>query len=157
MRISIIYRSIAIFFAVYLPMITVGVPLHKHYCQGELKQSQWIIDVESCHDAEMLSDEHECCGSNVSCHLVEDLLTESDNENDCCQDEMKLYKFDQSLILNRSLYVADKFLYQKPNLFFSYAIISSPLFTIINNYIPAHIHPLPNGQSRLKAFQRFLC
>lgn len=82
--------------AIYLPGALVGVPLHKHYCQGHLEDVQVLFEAESCHDHAGEGDS--CCSAEMpSCHLApeaDSCKQGSCDSNDCCDDEVEILKAD---------------------------------------------------------------
>lgn len=99
---SIAHKVVAIFMALYLPLALVGVPLHKHYCQGHLEDVQVFLEADSCHDQP--KEEHACCDTELpSCHQSQDeesCIHSSCANNDCCEDEVELLKAKVVLIFS---------------------------------------------------------
>lgn len=155
MQTRFLFRGIAIFFSVYLPLVTVGLPLHKHYCGGNLEDSQWLIGVESCHDkAQKENASSSCCSIESTCHSASQNDSE---ENDCCQDEIEFFKTDIPIVFQKT----SERDFEQLDLQLFNAIEFTPLLQIVvNSYQPIKIkyfHPYPNGQSIVILHQQFLC
>lgn len=101
MRKQLVHKCIAIFFALYLPAASIGLPLHKHYCQGKLKEVQVFFEPESCHEKDSCTLGSDCCSSTITgCH------TENQDQDlakdDCCDNELELIRVDLTLITDSS-------------------------------------------------------
>ena len=163
-----INKIIAIFFAVYLPLITMGLPLHKHYCQGDLKKMQLLIQPDSCHEDESIGAKDSCCSSISDCTLdfkldaisscckSNHLNSTINDDNGCCKIELEIIKIDFSFIKESSVLKKEILnSYYKPIFFFLQTIYIS--FYIKKYFIPYRFHYFLDGKSRVIAFQRFLC
>lgn len=75
--------------------VAVGVPLHYHYCEGELQHISFFAPKE----CESHEDTHEkaaeplaCCLGQISSHC-----NETASVPDCCDDETELLQFDETV------------------------------------------------------------
>lgn len=175
-----IHRIIALFFALYLPIVMMGLPLYKHYCKGNLQKMQLVFQPESCHSddshvkessccssefSEFILEKTACCSSKTSCHsseitseenyLVSDYSNYQLSEKDCCNDKLEILKVDFSYVNESSFYKSIDFKFLYP-IFFIIKTINLERFH--KNYFPPHRnHFFLDGQSRIIAFQQFLC
>lgn len=148
------HKIVAIFFAIYLPVITSGLALHKHYCKGQLEDVQWFFEPDSCEQNQQNPSGHSCCGLEKACHSD---LSEPGEKKDCCTDEIELYKADLSLILQKNSNTFSKWINGYNFVFRALPVLATKSNLSFYKIIPDHFHPFPNGQSRLIAFQQFLC
>ena len=151
---TIWHRIFALAFALYLPLVTVGIPLHKHYCGGTLEDSQWLFEAESCHEKSAVESETSCCSTKSSCHS---LPSEEEGEDDCCDNDMELYKLDYSITLPGSVSEITKtFITSFVQIFIQKneeaSFVHLPLIKNIK-----YFHPYPNGQNHLAFLQVFIC
>jgi len=156
MKSNLWHRIFALLFALYLPLVSVGIPLHKHYCGGILEKSQWLFEAESCHESDSsIHASQSCCSSKFSCHNT-DPVKEKESA-DCCDNQMELYKMDYALVLNNtSTDVLSTFIPAYVHCF----ILNDRITNIRKEVIPPQLEflfPYPNGQSRLIHFQVFTC
>lgn len=149
------YRIIALFFAFYLPLALVGVPLHKHYCEGELASFNFFLEAESCHEAKSVEADMTCCSSQDACHTS---AADTDcSTGDCCDDEMELLKVDLVVLLNNNTSQ------QNPDL--DYQVKFKPeyrLEIVLPHYTSkpktqSYFSPFPEPRSRLVFQGKFLC
>lgn len=150
-----LYKIISIFLSVYLPLVTIGLPLHKHYCGGNLEDSQWLIGVESCHDkAENEDSATSCCSIESTCHSTSQNESE---DNDCCEDEVEFYKTEISFVFQKT----SERDFEELDIHFFTPIEFRPLLQIVKeSFEPKklkYFHPYPNGQSIIIRHQQFLC
>jgi hypothetical protein len=159
MRKPFLHRVIALFMAIYLPAALVGVPLHKHYCQGQLADIKVFVETESCHDNS--EETVGCCGAErSSCHSNQDEehnALEACGADSCCDDQLELLRADVNIITqNTSELDAD--LAEIINMIHAgvlthKAVQQFPSF-INHSDLPG---PFLNGQDRLLHFGQFLC
>ncbi len=165
MQSHILHKVVAIIFAIYLPFISVGIPLHKHYCEGELHKSQLLFQPDSCHASIHDYEANSCCGfsninhsndenTSISCHSDFSSCS-AHNEDDCCKDEVELIKIDFSLLKTSSNNNIDVLSIFTP----IYFLVQTNKIDIPNKNIlfPEPVYYLPDGQARQKVFQQFLC
>lgn len=157
MRKSFLHRGFALLLAIYMPLALIGVPLHKHYCEGKLADIRVFVEAQSCHDKSNAEDQHACCSTESACHS-EGPQNESEKD-DCCDDEMELLKAD----VNQITYKNES---KKQAVFYSLPVSPFILTKIVSNdnHIPAVTNsnceltaPFPDGKSRLSFFGIFLC
>ena len=160
-----IHKILALFFAVYLPFVMMGLPLYKHYCNGNLQKMQLVFQPDSCHSDEAIVEEVSCCSSASSCHEQNEEEVEnivdfefsnlSITEKDCCDDKLEILKGDFSFVNESSFYKATSFQFLNPINFITNAVSLEKLH---KNYFPPHRnHFFLDGHSRLIAFQHILC
>jgi hypothetical protein len=76
-------------------LATIGLPLHFHYCRGELKHVTMFVRM-GCHEQEHQTFAHGCCESKPQCepgHL----------NNHCCQDATKWLHEDNPAVIAQNL------------------------------------------------------
>jgi hypothetical protein len=156
---SLAHKALAIFMALYLPFALVGIPLHKHYCQGNLEDVQVFLEADSCHDE--AKEEHACCGNDLpSCHQNQEedaCMHNSCASNECCDDEVELLKAELVLISSSipdySTDIEECILVSSSNILIAQKWEISPVYQ--SQEKPPG--PYLNGQSRLVHHGSFLC
>ena len=142
-------------FTFYFVIMSVGLPLHKHYCMGDLKKVQLFIQPESCHSSNHNKSISDCCSGK---HITEKGETCSTEERNCCSDRLEFYKIDVTTILQNS----EK---SKININ-SVFVINSNIF----NFVPKNFNnakliktrfnrplKLPNFRTKIALYQQFIC
>lgn len=69
---------------------TIGMPLHFHYCKGELRHVSLLVKI-SCHDAEESQEVHACCKTNqaaATCHVSPSMKSCCDDATQWVQDKL---------------------------------------------------------------------
>jgi len=121
-RNHISYRFTAIFFALWIMLISAGFVVDLHYCQNELKNYAIYSEAESCHESK------EVCPMHMNSCSMDDNKCDSDDSDDdnCCHNEKKVVK------------TSVKYIFIKPS-------ISKVLdFAVIENtYITKHVSLFP--------------
>ena len=116
--ISMLLRSIVhITLALWLLMVSTGIPIYKHFCKDAWKGTALFIAPSSCHDKSAncadaaqscCSTQNSCCSTNVTLSLetlledrLEDNFEDRTNFDDnCCDDTFEFQKFDKNLIVS---------------------------------------------------------
>jgi hypothetical protein len=120
-RNHISYRFTAIFFALWITLVSAGFVVDLHYCQNELKNFALYTEAESCHNQE-----GGCKMHNKSCTMDDEIHCNSNDEDNCCHNEKKIIKS------------SVKYTFDKP------AIAKALDFAAVdNNYNNQHISLLP--------------
>ena len=79
------YRYGILFTSLFAFLVgTIGLPLFKHYCKGELITTQLFKEAKSCHQDQ---EKHQCPFHD---HQEEE-------KDDCCSDELEIVHLDQDL------------------------------------------------------------
>jgi hypothetical protein len=151
-----LFKSLALFFAIYLPLVTVGIPLHKHYCNGILEDASLLFVADACQEESLTEVKKDCCSTGNSCHNSEP-APEKEEEKDCCETETELYKIDLTFITLKFQSQDNEF---DAYIFMPHTTQPTQLFGI--SYIKPNPPPnlqyqFPSGKSRLIQFQQFLC
>ena len=81
-----LFKSLALFFAIYLPLVTVGIPLHKHYCNGILEDASLLFVAHACQEESLTEVKKDCCSTGNSCHNSEP-APEKEEEKDQVEDD----------------------------------------------------------------------
>lgn len=82
-------------FTVYFTVTTLGVPLYKHYCEGDLKMIRLFFQPSDCHSDNSHHDEISHCCSGSSCKSEsEDQGNCISEDSDCCTNLLVYYKVD---------------------------------------------------------------
>lgn len=92
----IIHRSLALFFALWIMIISAGIVVDLHYCQNKIKNFAIYTEAESCHtggDVCPLHKNDNCKMHNKSCSK-DNMQCNSDDsgEDNCCHNEKKVIK-----------------------------------------------------------------
>jgi hypothetical protein len=82
-----------LFFTAYFVVASLGLPLHKHYCLGDLKKIQLFIQPESCHASDAKQGIANCC-SGIHNKIKEKDKTCSGKKGKCCSDKFVYCKID---------------------------------------------------------------
>jgi len=153
---SLAKRFISLFFALYLPMAWIGVPMHKHYCEGKLAGVQVFFEAESCHDEGDDGILDSCCaGTEGTCHSKSE--STPDAKDDCCQNEMEYVHLDTPLFSAKKS--GNEYPVEAPFIVeFSNQpefLSLDPVFGEKGLLIPPPL--FPDVQSRLSFLGQFLC
>jgi len=82
-------QIIHIFLAILVYISGIGVSVHQHFCQGELKNIAFWQSAESCHAGENI-----CPASGKICMMHAD----EDQKKDCCDDRVSLEQADWDFV-----------------------------------------------------------
>lgn len=147
-----------LFFTIYFVIVSLGLPLHKHYCLGDLKKIQLFIQPESCHASEHHEEISDCCSGKCS-KENEYENTFSSKEGDCCTDKLEFYKIE----ITSTKEDIQKSKVQKPLVLFSNnAILNS--YSKITGKIELQQYnrfiifwKIPDPRTKLTLHQQFIC
>lgn len=93
-------RTIKVFWMLYLiyfGIVSIGLPLHKHFCEGVLKKTQWIFEPESCHKTTEI--EKSCCNC-CDDYFPKECNFSISEDNKCCENNVVFIKADINSVLN---------------------------------------------------------
>lgn len=145
-------------FTIYFLVISAGLPLHKHYCQGNLKIVSLFIQPDGCHDECCGNDDgsETCCSEECSAGLADIPVCFLDEEN-CCSDEVELVKVDYtSLKVNKEIENTQ----EKPNLLINSKIFACDFTEENNRFYQSYRYfkeKAPPSKLKLVLHQQFLC
>jgi hypothetical protein len=81
-------------FTVYFSIVTLGIPLYKHYCEGDLKLIQFFFQPQDCHTAEIHHEDIKDCCSGACGSEKEEQGSCFDDDGKCCTNKLEYYKVD---------------------------------------------------------------
>lgn len=81
-------------FTIYFVLISVGIPLHEHYCKGNLKLVQIFSEPETCHSSDLVFHKtKDCCSSKCDSALPKGECCSTEKGN-CCTNKYELKKIE---------------------------------------------------------------
>jgi len=167
---------LAILLSLNVFLASVGIPVYKHYCKGNLIGLQYLVEQENyCHlehgdeDAccatfDLDNEEMSCCANQKSddCytnHAEDNCCSNGKDCNDCCENELELVKIDLLTILQTTNHLSSGINYLDiPPVYFPVILILQPQESVgYLNQNKSRSGPLPDGQSRVISYQKFIC
>lgn len=148
-------------------LASVGLPVYKHYCKGSLVGFQYLVAQENfCHPDH---EEAACCSSDHHADHQEKECSKDASQDrccsdakdcgNCCKDELELVKVDLLSFLQSERGLQTNLV--TFNLSFVHPLADFTLhladFVCTPERIQTRSGPLPDGQSRVISFQKFIC
>lgn len=81
-------------FTMYFVLTSVGIPLHEHYCKGNLKLIQLFSEPETCHSSDLVFHKtKDCCSSRCDIALPDGECCSAE-KGKCCTNKFELKKLE---------------------------------------------------------------
>ncbi|HAQ37011.1 MAG TPA: hypothetical protein DCX89_00835 [Saprospirales bacterium] len=166
----------ALLLSLNLILASVGIPVYKHYCQDKLIGFQYIIAEDNfchlehtdsavaCSVTKVNIQNNACCSDHeekTCCAEKDDDVCCSDGQDckNCCRNEMELVKIDLIPIFQTEKiinYNLTDFDFDTVHPFHTSILLHEelPCSHIVKQ---SRSGPLPDGQSRVISFQKFIC
>ena len=166
---------LAILLSLNVFLASVGIPVYKHYCKGNLIGLQYLVEQENychlehgdddgcCAISDLDNEEMSCCANqkSVDCSVLseDNCCSNGKDCNDCCENEMELVKIDLLTILQATNQFSSGIDFPVyPIVYFPVILILQPLESVgYLNQNTSRSGPLPDGQSRVISYRKFIC
>ena len=148
--INITYRYATFIFAFWLLLISSGIIIDFHYCQGEIKSIAFYNEAESCHDSENGCTLHQKSSSDSDSHCKKhDSDTDEDN---CCHNKKQVVKLSVKYDIQKSPSLKGITFYPVVNLY-----LYSNIIIIFNNIksVTKYYRPPPLGTNPQALLHRY--
>lgn len=147
-----------LFFTAYFVVASLGLPLYKHYCQGDLKKVQLFVQPENCHASEHQQNITDCCSGTCGSDTNQEACSSEDSH--CCTEKIEFYKIDVTSTKEESQKSSRVY---KTSVFHSYDAICNVHHKVQDNRgLLQHnkwiqFWKFPDHKTKLALYQQFIC